>query len=88
MNVWVKLGAPKNKLVVGFPFYGRSFKLVNANDNGIYAPASGDPDAGEFTKESGTLAYFEVSVVTEPLDGGSNCELPALETINQGRNGT
>jgi GH18 family chitinase len=34
-------GVSKNKLIVGIPAYGNAFRLANANNNGVGAPASG-----------------------------------------------
>lgn len=60
-SMWVRLGAPKDKLVIGMPTYGRTFTLTNSNNFKVNAPASGGGKAGEFTKEGGFLAYYEVS---------------------------
>ena len=42
------------------PFYGQSFKLASANDNGLNAKAFGGATGGEFTKSEGFLSYYEV----------------------------
>lgn len=57
---WVKLGAPKHKLVIGMPTYGRSFTLSNAANNQVNAPASGGGKAGAYSREGGFLTYYEV----------------------------
>uniref|UniRef100_A0A182IMA2 Uncharacterized protein n=1 Tax=Anopheles atroparvus TaxID=41427 RepID=A0A182IMA2_ANOAO len=59
-NLWVKLGAPKEKLIIGMPTYGRSFTLSNTERYKVNSPASGGGKAGEYTKESGFLAYYEI----------------------------
>ncbi|XP_030956178.1 class V chitinase-like [Quercus lobata] len=38
---WIQAGVSAKKLVLGVPFYGYEWRLVNANDNGIFAPANG-----------------------------------------------
>lgn len=38
---WVRQGAPKEKLMIGMPTYGRSFTLINDTQFDIGAPASG-----------------------------------------------
>lgn len=60
-SMWVKLGAPKDKLVIGMPTYGRTFTLSNSANFKVNAPASGGGKAGDYTKEGGFLAYYEVS---------------------------
>ncbi|PSN31011.1 putative chitinase 10, partial [Blattella germanica] len=59
-TMWVKLGAPKDKLVIGMPTYGRTFTLSNPANFKVNAPASGGGKAGDYTKEGGFLAYYEV----------------------------
>ena len=46
-------GAPKHKLVMGVPFYGRSFVLKNPGNHkpGHSAKSESDGFAGEFTEE-------------------------------------
>uniref|UniRef100_A0A8C3HWI6 GH18 domain-containing protein n=1 Tax=Chrysemys picta bellii TaxID=8478 RepID=A0A8C3HWI6_CHRPI len=59
MKYWQDNGAPAEKLIMGFPMYGRTFKLSTTN-TGVGAPASGGGSPGAYTGESGILAYFEV----------------------------
>uniref|UniRef100_A0A8C0GVE7 GH18 domain-containing protein n=1 Tax=Chelonoidis abingdonii TaxID=106734 RepID=A0A8C0GVE7_CHEAB len=59
MKYWQDNGAPAEKLIMGFPTYGRTFKLSTTN-TGVGAPASGGGSPGAYTGESGILAYFEV----------------------------
>uniref|UniRef100_A0A674GST5 GH18 domain-containing protein n=1 Tax=Taeniopygia guttata TaxID=59729 RepID=A0A674GST5_TAEGU len=60
MNYWKSNGAPAEKLLVGFPTYGKSFTLQNPSDTSVGAPASGPGPAGPYTREAGTLAYHEI----------------------------
>nr|AUM84818.1 chitinase-like protein 7 [Lutzomyia longipalpis] len=59
-GLWVKLGAPKEKLVIGMATYGRTFTLANTAKHGPNSPATGGGKAGEYTKEAGFLAYYEI----------------------------
>ncbi|XP_040854534.1 oviduct-specific glycoprotein isoform X1 [Ochotona curzoniae] len=60
MNYWRKLGAPSEKLIMGFPTYGRTFHLLKASSNGLQAKAIGPASPGKYTKQAGFLAYYEV----------------------------
>ncbi|NWU37539.1 CHIA chitinase, partial [Hylia prasina] len=60
MNYWRDNGAPAEKLLAGFPTYGKTFSLQNPSNNGIRAPASGPGPMGDFTGEPGYLAYYEI----------------------------
>ncbi|XP_058130968.1 chitinase-3-like protein 1 [Dasypus novemcinctus] len=55
----LRLGAPASKLVMGIPTFGKSFTLASSK-TGIGAPISGPGLPGRFTKEEGTLAYYEI----------------------------
>ncbi|KAJ8898044.1 hypothetical protein PR048_003404 [Dryococelus australis] len=68
-NMWVKMGAPKDKLVIGMPTYGRTFTLANPDNFKVNAPASGGGKAGDYTKEGGFLAYYEIC---EMLQNGAS----------------
>ncbi|XP_065558234.1 probable chitinase 10 isoform X2 [Artemia franciscana] len=59
-KLWVRLGAPKEKLIIGMPTYGRSFTLSNSGNYFVNAPSSGGGKAGVFSREAGFLAYYEI----------------------------
>jgi len=44
------------------PLYGHSFTLTSTSNDGLYAPISRPGPAGQYTREAGMLAYYEVSV--------------------------
>jgi chitinase len=59
-QMWTKLGAPKEKLVIGMPTYGRSFTLSDPDQYIVNSAAKDGGTAGEYTKEGGFLAYYEI----------------------------
>ena len=59
MKHWLSLGAPKNKLIVGIPTYGRSWTL-SSTSSALGSPASSGGLAGPFTGASGFLGYNEI----------------------------
>lgn len=50
----------RGKLVLGLPFYGRSFLLSDPRNTSIGAAATGPGPMGQFSQEAGVLTYFEV----------------------------
>lgn len=66
MNYWKNNGAPAQKLLVGFPTYGKTFTLQNPSNTGVGAPSSGPGPAGPYTREAGLLAYYEVRLGPAP----------------------
>lgn len=62
----MKQGAPKEKLMIGMPTYGRSFTLVDPAKFDIGAPASDGGTPGKYTSEAGFMAYYEVSDYSDP----------------------
>ncbi|XP_067913695.1 chitinase-3-like protein 1 [Heterodontus francisci] len=59
VKYWRDNGAPAEKLIVGFPTYGRSFTL-STSETSVGAPASGPGLAGQLTREDGFWAYYEI----------------------------
>ncbi|KAL5281574.1 Cht3 family protein [Megaselia abdita] len=62
MQFLVKNGATREKLIMGIPFYGQSFTLDNSNNQlvGEGAAANGPGEPGEFTRQPGMMAYYEI----------------------------
>lgn len=56
---WIGQGVPANKLAIGLPFYGYAWRLVNANDHGLYAQANG-PDLDATSSENGSIGYVDI----------------------------
>jgi len=59
-NIWVRLGTPAHKLIIGMPTYGRSFTLADPRQYIVNSPSTDGGEAGVFSGESGFLAYYEV----------------------------
>ena len=57
-------GAPKEKLIIGMPTYGRTFTLADPMYYGIGAKAPRPGAAGKYTRENGFLSYYEVGCKT------------------------
>ncbi|KAB0386955.1 hypothetical protein FD755_001911 [Muntiacus reevesi] len=49
MKYWRDNGVPSEKLIMGFPTYGRTFRLI-----------SGAGSSGPYTREAGFWAYYEI----------------------------
>lgn len=63
MEYLVSLGADPCKLVVGIPMYGRTATLADPNNHVFGAPVLGPGTAGNYTREAGFLAFYEVKLV-------------------------
>ncbi|XP_029169671.1 chitotriosidase-1-like isoform X1 [Nylanderia fulva] len=60
VRYWLDSGCPREKLILGVPFYGRAFTLSDSNQNGLGAPIKGPGTAGPYTREGGMLGYNEI----------------------------
>lgn len=60
VHYWLDNGAPKDKLVVGMPLYGRCWSLDSDADTGFYAPASQPGNPGPWTGSPGFMGYNEI----------------------------
>lgn len=63
IQLLLRLGADRSKLVMGVPFYGQTFLLSNDADGVSVSEgveANGPGDAGEYTKQPGMLSYTEI----------------------------
>ncbi|KAK8763414.1 hypothetical protein V5799_033976 [Amblyomma americanum] len=54
------MGAPASQLVLGVPFYARSFTLANPRLNEIGSPSKGAGKPGPVTDSPGVLSYYEI----------------------------
>ncbi|XP_053662726.1 chitinase-3-like protein 1 [Anopheles marshallii] len=60
IRYWLSKGASANKLTLGVPFYGHTFKLANPGVDGVGAPTSGVGTKGPYTQQPGFLGYNEI----------------------------
>ncbi|RUS91483.1 hypothetical protein EGW08_000807, partial [Elysia chlorotica] len=53
-------GAPKDRLVLGIPFHGKTFTLKDEQLNAFGSPSKGPGEMGDYSQEPGTLYYYEI----------------------------
>uniref|UniRef100_G3TYV0 GH18 domain-containing protein n=1 Tax=Loxodonta africana TaxID=9785 RepID=G3TYV0_LOXAF len=59
MKYWRDNGVPVEKLIMGFPTYGRIFRL-SSSDTSVCAPVSGAESSGLNTHDAGFWAHYEI----------------------------
>ena len=64
IQTYLKLGAPRRKIVLGVPFYGRSFKRVENVNHGLSQKFSG---RAETDYEEGSSSYSEIKIKYLPF---------------------
>uniref|UniRef100_H3B2Q9 GH18 domain-containing protein n=1 Tax=Latimeria chalumnae TaxID=7897 RepID=H3B2Q9_LATCH len=77
MKYWKDNGAPAEKLLVGFPTYGRTFHLASSSNTGVGAPTTGPASAGPYTREAGFWSSYEICVFLQ----GANKEWIADQKV-------
>jgi chitinase len=63
VDFYLKNKMPATKIMMGFPTYGRTYKLANPNQFGLHAPAVGHGDPGPIRKLRGIYTYQDVSMI-------------------------
>lgn len=78
LSYWHQKGAPLNKILLGTPFYGRSFTLAGGSSEPGAASSGDGGTQGRYTEEAGFLSYFEICLLkkeggwTEKTDSDGN----------------
>lgn len=62
VNYWINKGATKDKLILGVPFYGQSFSLMDNVGTSLGAPTYAGGEAGDETRARGFLSFYEVKL--------------------------
>ena len=60
LKIFLEGGMPAQKTLVGLAAYGRSFQLALAENAGLGAPVNGPGLAGKYTREQGSLSFYEI----------------------------
>jgi len=62
VQYWIDKGFPANKIALGLATYGRAFSLKDPGNSGLGAPKHDwqKPHKGQYTREAGFLAYYEI----------------------------
>ncbi|KAL2961107.1 hypothetical protein AAZX31_17G073900 [Glycine max] len=78
---WIGSGMPASKLVLGVPFYGYAWRLLNSNNRGLFDRANGSAFGGdgsmgysqirEFVSQNRAACTFNSTVVSDYCSSGT-----------------
>ncbi|XXG58918.1 hypothetical protein AAC387_Pa04g1102 [Persea americana] len=60
VDMWISAGMPAGKLVLGMPLYGYAWKLLDAANHGIGAPADGAASGEGINSDDGSISYNQI----------------------------
>ncbi|XP_026329984.1 probable chitinase 10 isoform X2 [Hyposmocoma kahamanoa] len=60
VHYWLKKGASREKLIMGLPFYGQSFSMIENAGTGLGVPTFAGGEPGDETRARGFLAFYEI----------------------------
>lgn len=61
VQYWITQGADSRKLVVGIPFFGRSYTLRDPDNHGLGEEVDGYGTPAQYSEKYGQMAYAEVT---------------------------
>jgi chitinase len=59
LHFWLKSGMDRSKIMMGIPFYGRTFTLRSSADSEPFSIADGEGPMGNITNIPGVLSFYE-----------------------------
>ncbi|TXG60752.1 hypothetical protein EZV62_012115 [Acer yangbiense] len=79
IRAWIQSGMPSNKIVIGFPYYGHSLRLADANNHGFFAPTNGEVNGGamgykqirQFISQNRATQVYNSTVVSDYCYSGT-----------------
>ncbi|KAK9269278.1 hypothetical protein L1049_001048 [Liquidambar formosana] len=74
---WTRRGLPVSKLVLGLPYFGFAWTLVNPNDNGLGAPA-----LGSGVTRDGSMGYKMIRSLIQDYGNGVATTYNATYVVN------
>ncbi|XP_031272574.1 class V chitinase-like [Pistacia vera] len=79
ITAWIQAGLSAKKIVLGFPYFGHSLQLADANNHGFWAPTSGVVNGGatgykqikQFIAQNKATHVFNATVVSDYCYSGT-----------------
>ncbi|KOM32914.1 hypothetical protein LR48_Vigan01g247000 [Vigna angularis] len=81
ISSWIAAGVSPRKISMGIPYYGYAWRLRNASNNRLYAPANGSAFGGDgsmgynqiraFVSQNGARCVYNSTVVTDYCSSGT-----------------